>query len=290
MIELLLPFHGDPALFRETVMSVRAQSLEDWRMLVIDDHYPDPSPGGWLQDLNDGRIRYLRSATNKGANRTYQDLLDLSEAEYLVFVGADDRLLPNYLERMTAVIAERARPHVIQPGVQVIDAVGRTALPLADLIKRFLRNRITNRESPQKLVSSLLMGNWTYFPSLVWHGDTVRRIGFRPYNVVQDLALLLDVLLDGGTLYVDDVITFQYRRHSGSDSAVRALRGTRFREEREYLAIMRRELRGFGWDGSARAARARLTSRANALSFLPKAAMNGDIGSCARLIEHAFGP
>ena len=37
MIDLLLPFYGDPALMRQTVASVLAQECDDWRLVVVDD-------------------------------------------------------------------------------------------------------------------------------------------------------------------------------------------------------------------------------------------------------------
>ncbi len=41
-IEILLPYHGDPEMFRQAVRSVLDQTVGDWRMLVLDDHYPEP--------------------------------------------------------------------------------------------------------------------------------------------------------------------------------------------------------------------------------------------------------
>ena len=44
-LEIFVPFWGDPALLFETVDSVRAQRNPDWRLVVIDDCYPDePCP------------------------------------------------------------------------------------------------------------------------------------------------------------------------------------------------------------------------------------------------------
>ena len=48
--------------------------------------------------------------------------------------------------------------------------------------------------------------------------------GFREgLNVVQDMALILDITMRGGSLYYDPQVAFMYRRHGGSDSSWRAL-------------------------------------------------------------------
>lgn len=62
-----------------------------------------------------------------------------------------------------------------------------------------------------------------------------------------------------------------YRRHGGSDSSWRALEGTRF-EERRYYNTMVEEMSALGWK-AARVARIRFSSRAHALTLLPKAAL-----------------
>jgi hypothetical protein len=137
-------------------------------------------------------------------------------------------------------------------------------------------------------LTSLLHGNWTYFPSLCWRTDVIRRIGFRPdFNVVQDLALLMDVLLDDGALALHPTVAFQYRRHAGSDSAVKTLGGSRFDEEKRYFELIAGTLAERGLPRAARAARGHVTSRLHAAALLPLAARNRDRAAVARLLRHA---
>jgi hypothetical protein len=197
-------------------------------------------------------------------------------------------MLPGYIERMVMLVSENVGPSVIQPGVRVIDESGAEVLPAGDRIKARIRSRTDADASGEEAVASLLIGNWTYFPSLLWHTATIRDIGFRAYDVVQDLALLVDVLLAGGNLVVDDEVTFEYRRHGQSDSSVRAVSGSRFDEERAYFAAIRSELRTRGWYRAARRARLRPTSRGHALQLLPRSLASGDLRTSARLGRHAF--
>ena len=57
-IDIALPFYGDVDFMKQTVASVLDQSDPDWRMIVVDDGFPDESLPGWFASLNDSRVIY----------------------------------------------------------------------------------------------------------------------------------------------------------------------------------------------------------------------------------------
>ena len=67
----------------------------------------------------------------------------------------------------------------------------------------------------------------------------------------------------------DPTLAFLYRRHSASDSSVRALDGRRFDEEARFFGGEADAFAARGWKSAERAARLHVTSRLNALSLLP---------------------
>lgn len=289
MIDVLLPFYGDPALARETVRSVLAQTDDRWRLVVVDDAYPDPDLRQWLEQLDDPRVDYHRNRTNLGANANYRRALELAQADHLVVMGADDLLLPDFVSVVHEALARVPDAAVVQPGVRVIDADGAATLPLVDRVKTWLRPHggTLHVLSGERLLVSLLRGNWTYFPSLVWRTDAVRAVGFRPeFHVVQDLALLMDVVRDGGSLVVLPEVVFCYRRHAGSDSSVKTVVGARFEEEQAFYDVAAGELAQAGLPRAARAARTHLTSRAHAAALVPGSLVRRDLGATRRLLRH----
>ncbi|QZY28025.1 glycosyltransferase family 2 protein [Nocardioides coralli] len=286
VLDIVLPFYGDPALLFETIASVRRQSDPRWTLRVVDDNYPDPSIGARVRGLGDERIHYVKNAINLGANANYTRALSLAVGEYVVIMGADDRLLPHYVSRVHELI-EADGPDIIQPGVAVIDGSGRRVRPMGDRVKALLRPPTTRHLlSGEPAVTSLMWGNWTYFPSLVWRRELVAAQGFKRFHVVQDLALLTDLLMAGATLALDDVVVFEYRRHDASDSAVKSISGERFDEERDFYEGVRSELERRGWKRASRAARLRVTSRSHALTQVPRALRGGQ--SPLPLVRHAF--
>ncbi len=291
LFDVLMPYYGDVDHLRAAVQSVLAQPGDDWHLTVLDDRYPDPAVAAWFASLADLRVTYLRNEENLGANRNYTKAVSLARAPYLVVMGADDLMLPTYLQRQRTLVEAHPRASVIQPGVTIIDGDGAAVNPLTDRVKRWSRPRGTTPVVVQGegLAASLLHGNWTYFPSLCWRTEVVQGIGFRPgLDVVQDLALLLDVSLAGGSLVLDASPTFAYRRHSGSDSAVRAVSGLRFQEESAYFQQIAGECAERGWLRAQRAARAHVTSRLHAVSLLSTALRTGSTCGCQRLLRHAF--
>jgi glycosyltransferase involved in cell wall biosynthesis len=291
-LEFMVPFYGDPALLKETVASVRAQTVPDWRLTVVDDGYPDDSVPGWFAALGDERVTYLRNETNLGANGNYEKCLSLATADDVVVLGADDLLLPDYVRVVTGARRRFPGAAVVQPGVQVIDEHGRPSRSLADRVKR--RYAPAPPEAVElggeELATSLLKGNWLYFPSLVFSVARIRAVGFREgLDVVQDLALVLDLLMRGERLVVDPTVCFAYRRHSGSDSSWRALEGTRFLEEQAYFRQVADEMGRLGWDRAARAARLHVSSRLHALTYLPAAVRRRHRAGIRNLSRHVLG-
>ncbi|MCL3817331.1 glycosyltransferase family 2 protein [Aeromicrobium wangtongii] len=290
-IEILMPFYGDPDVFHEAVRSVLAQEDPHWRLLVVDDCYPDYSPEQWLADLADDRIGYVRNERNLGLNRSFQRCVDLATHDWITIMGNDDRLLPTYVGRVRAAIAAHPGAALVQPGVEVIDAAGRVTLPLADRIKAHYRPDVTTTTvlGGEDLTRSLLRGNWAYFPSICWRRELVAAHGFDPeLGVVLDLALMLDLIADGGTMVLDPVPSFQYRRHEGSVSAWTAQDGSRFVEEKTVLLRAAATVEALGWKRAGRAARWHLSSRLNAMTRLPAALRSGRRVDVRSLLRHVF--
>ncbi|WP_306232654.1 glycosyltransferase family 2 protein [Agrococcus beijingensis] len=290
--DIMLPFYGRFDHFQVAVESVLAQSHRDIRLVVVDDVYPDTAPGEWVQSLGDDRVEYHRNAQNLGVSRNYLHCVDLMRSPFSMLMGGDDVMLPGFVERVLELAARFPDVDVIQTGVTVIGGEGEPSNPLADRVKTLLRPRGAKPAQlrGEPLATSLARANWTYFPSLVWRVETIRRIGFRAdLDVVQDIAMLLEIARTGGSLVLDDDVHFRYRRHSSSVSATTAVSGARFDQERQVFDEAAAAFEAQGWGRAASAASRRMTSRLNAISQLPLALRAGDAAGRSSLLRHAFG-
>jgi glycosyltransferase involved in cell wall biosynthesis len=290
-LDILVPYWGDPDLMRETVDSVLSQDRDDWRLTVVDDAYPDRQVFEWLLGMDDARVTVVRHAANVGITANYRECLARATQEHVVFLGSDDVLLPNYVAVVLDAFAAVPEAVMVQPGVRVVDETGTPSAGLADTVKqRLLRPRGTQRTvlSGESLATSLLHGNWLYWPSIAFSRKAVDEIGFRvEMPIIQDFALELDLVARGGSLVVDPAECFLYRRHIGSASSTTLVDGSRFADERTYYLMAAEQMEALGWTKAARAARARLTSRAHALSLLPGVVARRHWDAAGPLLQHA---
>lgn len=288
-LDIALPFYGDVDLMKQTVLSVIHQTDPNWRLIVVDDGYPDDSIPEWFAGLKDSRIEYQRNVNNLGANGNFQKCLGLVSSDYCVVMGADDLLEPNYVKTINMLTKQHPEAEIIHPGVEIIDESNHAVAIRSDQIKRALRPSSASVKvlEGESLATSLMRGNWMYFPSMAWKTKRIQEVGFRPgFDVCQDLGLAMDLIMQGGTMLLVDDVLFRYRRHMGSDSSVKAINGDRFVDEKKFFKEMSKDLSNIGWKQAARAANLHWTSRLHAASLIPKSIKARK--SPTKLLKHLF--
>src|ERR1700710_1282011 len=131
-VDVLLPYYGPVDLMQLAVRSVLDQQYSDWILTVVDDGFPDPGIPEWFAGLGDERVRYHRNEKNLGANGNYRKALTFVTQEYVVMMGADDVMLPNYLATVVSALDAHPEAAFAQPGVEVIDENGVPSVGLVD--------------------------------------------------------------------------------------------------------------------------------------------------------------
>lgn len=290
-IEILVPFWGELGMLQQTVGSVLAQDDDDWVLTVVDDAYPDPAVARWFGTLNDPRVTYVRNEVNLGITGNFRRCAQLARHERVTMLGCDDLLLPNYVRVVSGAHRDVPDATIIQPGVVVVDSAGEPVRTLVDEVKQRLvkaRGRGRRLVEGEPLATSLLTGNWMYWPSLAFRRDALQSHDFRDdLPIIQDLALVIDLVADGGSLLIEPEVCFAYRRHDASASMEQLADGRRFRGEREYFRQAAAQMERVGWPRAARAARIHLTSRAHAMTLLPRAVAAGNRAAVRTLARHA---
>lgn len=290
-LDICVPYWGDPDQFLLTIASVQAQSDPHWRLTIIDDCYPENRVAHHVEALADTRIRYVRNETNVGITENFRRAIAAAKGSHVVVLGSDDLLLPNYVSHIRSVIAANPDVDVIQPGVVVIGSAGAPAHTLTDAIKqRVLTPRRPTTVHSEAMATSLLRGNWLYWPSLALKVSTAQEVGFRDgLPIILDLAFLIDVAFAGGSLRNTNVRCFAYRRHSVSLSQTSLRDGSRFADERRYYRDTAAAAARRGWSRAARTARIRMMSRLHAASKLPTLMLKGTASARRAALALAFG-
>ena len=294
-IDVMMPYYGDVPLMQAAVRSVLAQTDRDWHLTVVDDGR-EPGVPEWFAELAEPRITYLRNEANLGISANFQKCLELARRDRLTIMGCDDLLLPNYVASVRALASAHPGVGLVQPGVRVIDGNGEPASSLVDSIKRrrYAPKELLHGTGPvllqgEDLALSLLRGNWLYFPSLSWRTDAIQATtGFREdLRVVQDLAVILQLVEHGEQLVAGGDEAFAYRRHSASESSKAATDGTRFDESRRFFTETARRMDEIGWHRAALVSRRHRSTRLHALTLAPTALRQRDAAAFGRLVRYA---
>ena len=146
-------------MMKQAVLSVVGQTNPDWRMIVIDDGYPDDSIPGWFESLKDERITYMRNEKNLGANGNYRKCLTFVENDLVTVMGADDVMLPNYVQWLVDSAAKHPEASIFQPGVVVIDEHNALSNTLVEQTKAFYRPKGEAVLKGEELATSYC-GHW----------------------------------------------------------------------------------------------------------------------------------
>lgn len=103
-VSIIIPAYHAADTVGETLESVLAQSSRDWEAVVVDDGSRDGTSGVVKRFMKrDGRIRMIRQR-NRGESGARNAGIAQARFDWLLFLDADDWLMPHYLERMTSAL------------------------------------------------------------------------------------------------------------------------------------------------------------------------------------------
>lgn len=136
-VAVITPAHNSAETIAAAVASVRAQTYGDWEHVVSDDASTDETASA-LERLagEDPRLRVVRSDVNRGPAGARNLAVEQAGAELLAFLDADDRLLPNYLDRLVGLYDRAAaggrRIGIVACNAYLVTASGRLPGTYAD--------------------------------------------------------------------------------------------------------------------------------------------------------------
>ena len=134
MLDIMLPFWGEPRYLYETVEAVLRQTDERWRLTVVDDCYPDPKVPEYFERLGHPQVTYIRNEENLGITANYERCIEMASADLVMLLGCDDIMQPDYVARVLTLHEKFPQADILQPGVQIIDSQGRAVSTLTGIL------------------------------------------------------------------------------------------------------------------------------------------------------------
>ena len=261
-IAFAIPYYRGLDYLREAIESVRAQTVQDWELVVVDDCGPEPA-GELVESLADPRIRYVRNETNLGLAGNWNECVRQAAAPRVTVLHGDDRLLPRYAERVLEAFAQHPEVATVFTDAVIIGDAGEPTTTLADQVKqRMPRPKDDHGLSGDADLAGLVRGNYIVCPSMCLDVTAVGRSPFdATLRFVPDWDFTVRLLMDGAKLWGIRTPLIEYRRHGGSQTSILTEGTSRFAEEVEFLRRVEVEARRRGLSRTERTARRRVTVR-----------------------------
>lgn len=231
---VVVPAYGEPKFLKSTLESiVRSQGLEV-RLLVIDDGSTSEFIENIVSDFSP-RVHFFKNKENLGISENFNLALEVANAKFVMLVGPDDLLKTC----ITEVVRDSQRINLefvaLLSIVETINLEGRTAFSLSGFFKNLLSPKREGVVPNGWLRFSLLIGNWTFNPAIIWNTSVLNSAPYnKDYRYCMDWDLLLKLVREGLNFYFSEISVFQYRRHSDSVS-MKNLK-ERFEEEKSILS------------------------------------------------------
>jgi glycosyltransferase involved in cell wall biosynthesis len=215
-IAVIVPNHNDSRYIPRCIRSILEQEDPPDELILVDDQSTDNSVA-LIRSLIAGqsRARLIENPVNLGTYGALDVGLKITRSEYVLFLSANDFVLPGIFARARACLARH-------PGAGLWSAMGWLVDEEDQLIRLDLSPVIALRDayfSPAQCVRlAHRFGNWFIGPTLIYHRDTLEAAGrFDPaYMGWSDLLTALIVASRHGAAYSPAPLG-TFRIHSGGN-------------------------------------------------------------------------
>ena len=129
-VAITIPTHNRSTYLQEAIASVQAQTLQDWRLVVVDDGSTDGTRAVVERlAVGDRRIRLLVQDHAGGAAARNRGMSEEREADFAAFLDDDDVWEPRTLEMLVAELESDSAAVAAYGLARTVDSGGRPLRP-----------------------------------------------------------------------------------------------------------------------------------------------------------------
>jgi glycosyltransferase involved in cell wall biosynthesis len=111
-VSIVIPTHNRAALVAEAIETVRRDRQHHWELIVFDNCSEEPLQEH-VESLKDDRIFFHRSDEFLPVTESWNTAIAKTRGEYVMLLGDDDGLTPNFFEEINAVVDYFDRPDLV---------------------------------------------------------------------------------------------------------------------------------------------------------------------------------
>ncbi len=110
LVSIIVPVYNVKKYIAETMDCVRAQTYDNWELLLVNDCSTDGTVQAieeYMQRTGDGRIRLIHQPANGGAAKARNVGLAQAKGRYIAYLDSDDLWEPEKLARQMSFVKEK---------------------------------------------------------------------------------------------------------------------------------------------------------------------------------------
>lgn len=224
-ISIIMPVYNGVSWIGECIESIRQQTDTNWELLVLDDHSTDGTTELVLKLAEeDSRILPILRQKN-GVSAARNEGLEKAQGEFIMFVDADDKLDPQMLSVLRAMLGQtesdlavcdyyrwNGKPDGIYNRSEELlktDAERSENAARANKVLRVDGVRVYNRS---EYVSDYLLRGNTRCWSVLYRRSAIGQIRFREdLSIGEDMMFLMDLLMQISRVSITEYRGYFYR-------------------------------------------------------------------------------
>jgi glycosyltransferase involved in cell wall biosynthesis len=228
---VVIPVHNCADYLARLLPEVLAQlgERDDAEILVVDDASSD-DPARVVERLGRGRVRFLPNPGHLGAVNTFNRCVDLAAGEWVHLLHGDDLVRPGFYRAMDRALE----------GQTAVAAVCRVQDVDADDAPLYVTRRYRKGTGVwTDALDALAVSNRVRAPGIVVSRAAYQRTGGYRSDLphAADWEMWTRLAAAGPIVFVDQVLA-GYRRHSSSDTSVRAETGANIAERVTAIGVI----------------------------------------------------
>ena len=223
-ISVCIPTFNRSHFLPFAIDSVFAQTIADWELIVCDDGSTDATPE-LMARYCDPRVRYLRHDRNVGKSNNMRSGFEAASGEYFIKFDDDDRLMPDFLEKTSAILDRMAEVDFVGTDHWIIDSENRRLEEESDRNSAKWGRTDLTEGIPQDLLAVVFVQQSFQVGASLFRRKALLDVDFMRPNIqnCEDNDLFVRLVLAGTQGYYLPKRLMEYRVHPEQQGIDRAI-------------------------------------------------------------------
>jgi len=216
VVSFLSPCYNHSAYILESLNSIKGQTYDNIKHIIIDDCSKDDSVykiQQWIDD-NEYDCTFIKHQVNKGISYTFNEFLEMADGKYISALATDDYIMPERTAKFVAYLEQHPEDQMVVSDCIPVNHQSEIITDQPSALKTYTANREDEPLLPENFgtYQSLLKGN--YIPSSILIRKSImdKVGGFNPKLKVEDWDMWLRIARERKIALYPEPLTY-YRLH-----------------------------------------------------------------------------